>query len=135
MKLRAAGAWIWRDALALMERAERLQRQFSRVGASAPPCWEPPVDVLESDTALIVHAALPGVPAATVVVGLEAEGVTITGVRPFPGPRAARLHRIEIPYGRFERQLALPMQALELASRELADGCLVLVFRKLKDFP
>jgi HSP20 family molecular chaperone IbpA len=44
------------------------------------------------------------------------------------------LHRIEIPYGRFERQIALPLAdpyaPLELVAKNLADGVLTLVFKK-----
>lgn len=117
-----------------MELAERLHRQFCRVGATSAPCWEPPVDVLESEEAVILHAALPGVPASEIALSLDSAGITIAGIRPFPGPRATCIHRIEIPYGRFERHVALPMDVLELAGRDLADGCLVLVFRKIKDY-
>ncbi len=43
-------------------------------------------------------------------------------------------HRIEIPYGRFERRLQLPLDdpyaALELARKTLADGVLTLIFRR-----
>jgi HSP20 family molecular chaperone IbpA len=116
-----------------MELAERLNRHFCRVGAESAQCWEPPVDILESEDALIIHAALPGVPASAVVVSLDSSGVTLAGVRPFPGPHSASIHRIEIPYGRFERHVCLPMDVLELAGQDLADGCLMLVFRKTED--
>lgn len=61
-----------------MEQAERLHRQFCRVGATSPQCWEPPVDVLESEVAVILHAALPGVPASAVVVSRDSAGIWLT---------------------------------------------------------
>jgi len=124
--------WMWSDAQSLLDQAERLQRQFFRLGASDPSCWEPPIDVIESQDALIVYVALPGVPAADIAVSLRPDGITVTGVRSPPARRAARVHRIEIPYGRFERHISLPMQALEPAGYELVDGCLLLTFNKSK---
>ena len=135
MRSRDPSSWMWGDALSLLEQAERLQRQFFRTGPAATRCWEPPVDVVEGEHAVFVHVALPGVPAADIVVGVEPGGITVSGVRGFPAPRAARIHRIEIPYGRFERHIPLPLHALEPVARELVDGCLVLTFRKLKETP
>lgn len=135
MKSRDPTAWMWGDALSLLEQAERLHRQFFRASPPDAQCWEPPVDVVESEDALIVHVALPGVPATAIVVGFERNGVTVSGVRGFPAPRALRIHRIEIPYGRFARRIPLPLHALEPAARELANGCLTLTFRKVKETP
>ena len=42
----------------------------------------------------------------------------------------ARIHRVEIPYGRFSRRVLLPNHRLELAGRRYADGCLTLTFAK-----
>ena len=42
----------------------------------------------------------------------------------------ARVHALEIPYGRFERRIGLPTQALTLTGRKLQDGCLTLTFSK-----
>jgi HSP20 family molecular chaperone IbpA len=123
---------MWSDAQSLLERAERLQRQFFHRAASDPACWEPPIDVVETQTALVVYVALPGVPAAGIAVSLRPDGITVSGVRPLPARLAARVHRIEIPYGRFERTVALPMQALDPAGYELVDGCLLLTFNKGK---
>lgn len=135
MRSRDLSFWMWGDSLSLLERAERLHRQFFRAGPVDSRCWEPPVDVVESEDAVFIHVALPGVPAAATDVTIDPGGITVSGVRGFPAARAARIHRIEIPYGRFERRIALPMHALEPATRQLLDGCLLLVFRKLKEVP
>jgi HSP20 family molecular chaperone IbpA len=37
---------------------------------------------------------------------------------------------VEIPYGYFERRIALPPETLELTSHELTNGCLMLRLRK-----
>ena len=116
----------------MLDRAERLQRQFFTHAADA---WEPPVDVIEAGDEIRMHIAMPGVPADSITIALDAGGVTVSALRAFPCREAdAQIHRIEIPYGRFERhiQMALddPYLPLELAGKQLADGVLTLTFRK-----
>ena len=56
----------------------------------------------------------------------------VVGERALPiGDKTGLIHRMEIPHGRFERHIQLPPGPLELGRRELADGCLVLVLRKV----
>lgn len=132
MKSRDLSNLMWTEALSLLEQADRLQRQFFRVGSTEAQVWEPPVDVFETADALVVQVALPGVAADTITIGIEDDAITISALRPFAGAAASssRIHRVEIPYGRFERRLALPMHILQLADRRHADGCLTLVFAK-----
>jgi len=57
--------------------------------------------------------------------------VVIKGVRRLPPlPRDTAVHRLEIPYGRFERRIRLAMAALRLTHSELAAGCLTLRLAK-----
>lgn len=135
MRSRDFSSWIWGDALALLEHAERLKRQVLRAGSGDAPHWEPPVDVIETATSVLVYVALPGVPADTLVVAFDPGGITVAGVRPMPCAANARIHRFEIPYGRFRRRIALPLHALEPESSEFVDGCLVLTLHKLREAP
>ena len=135
MRSRDFSSWIWGDALSLLEHAERLHRQLLRAGPADAPHWEPPVDVIETAAAVLVYVALPGVPSDTLVVAFDPGGITVSGVRPMPCAANARIHRFEIPYGRFRRRIALPLHALEPASSTLADGCLVLTLNKLREAP
>ena len=132
MSPRDLSTWMWGEALSLLEQADRLHRQFVRASLSEAQSWEPPVDVMESEEAVIIHVALPGVPSEAVALDFDPCGITVSGVRAFPATAAARIHRIEIPYGRFLRRIPLPMQALEPAAQKLVDGCLVLTFSKTK---
>jgi HSP20 family protein len=71
------------------------------------------------------------VSAEDIKIALDASGVAISALRRFPcRDDASRVHRIEIPFGRFERRLGLPLDALELSGKSLADGVLTLTFRK-----
>ncbi|HTK00250.1 MAG TPA: Hsp20/alpha crystallin family protein [Bordetella sp.] len=135
MRSRDLTSWMWGDALSVLEQAERLQRQFFRACAADPHVWEPPIDVIETVDAVIVHIALPGVPSSAVTVRYQADGVSVSGIRRLPASRAAHIHRVEIPYGRFERRIVLPLAALEPTTPEMSDGCLVLTLRKRKETP
>jgi HSP20 family molecular chaperone IbpA len=91
--------------------------------------------VIESETQVEVHVALPGVAPGSITILLEAGGVVVSALRAFPCRESgASIHRIEIPYGRFERRIALPLGdpyiALELAAKQLLDGVLILTFRR-----
>ncbi len=44
--------------------------------------------------------------------------------------RAARILPLEIAYGRFQRRIGLPLQALTLANQRMQDGCLTLTFSR-----
>jgi HSP20 family molecular chaperone IbpA len=123
---------MWGEALSMLDRAQRLQRQFFTHDVVA---WEPPVDIVEAGDALQVHVALPGVAADAITIALDPSGVTISALRAFPCRNdSGRIHRLEIPYGRFERHIGLPLgdpyTPLELAGKVLADGVLTLTFRR-----
>jgi HSP20 family molecular chaperone IbpA len=123
---------MWADACELLDRADRLQRQFFRPAvAAAGASWEPPADVFESARALWVVVALPGVPAEQIELRVDGGTIVVAGARPLPTEvRGAAIHRLEIPAGRFERRIHLPPGRYELAERRYADGCLSLVLRK-----
>ena len=124
---------MWREACELLDQADRMHRQFFRLAVSGRTraVWEPPVDVFENEREFIIVAALPGVSAERVEITLEA-GVLVLraeGRIPFAGACGA-VRRLEIPYGYFERRIPLPNLALEAATREFRDGCLILRLRK-----
>jgi HSP20 family protein len=125
--------WMWNEAYALIERATRLHRHAFQPGLlSAPlPSWEPPIDVFETDRAVLIIAALPGVEPEELKVELDGNEVIISGLRRLPmTSRETAIHRLEIPCGRFERRIRLEMGRLELDRSELASGCLSLHLTK-----
>lgn len=126
--------WMWARALEMLDEAERLQKQFFRLGRSATrrPAWEPPVDIFESGGALHIVVALPGVNAERLQVFSDRTELVVSGERPFPSEEGAgTIHRLEIPYGHFERRIQGLPPGLSLTRNELRDGCLFLTFRKL----
>ena len=133
MSSRNSTDWMWSQACALIDEAERMHRQFFRLGVSerAQAVWEPPVDVFEDDREIVVVVALPGVAAEAVEVAMEPGAVVVRAQArfPFAGPDHV-VRRLEIPYGNFERRIPLPLAHLEAGTRESANGCLVLRLAK-----
>jgi HSP20 family protein len=127
-------AWMWAEACQLLEQAERMHRQFFRLYAPRGPrtAWEPPVNVFEDDEHYSIVVALPGVPAECVEVLLDSSSVLVRASCDIPlGANARTIHRLEIPYGYFERRIQLPALPFHVVQRELANGCLLLTLRKL----
>lgn len=127
-------AWMWDEALHALERAERRHRQFYGLTLAArrtEPLWEPPVDVFESEAQILVCIALPGVAPESVRVEIGPTGLSVSADRPLPAELAAmRVRRLEIPYGRFERQIELASGRYTLVERRSAEGCLTLRLTK-----
>ena len=118
--------WMWLQALELADQAERLQRSFLRyVGPGADSAnWEPPVDIHETDSGLVLLFALPGVAPEDIEVRLDRAALTVTALRRLPSSRDAVIRRLEIPHGRFVRQIALSGGALKIAESRYINGCL-----------
>lgn len=132
MASRNPTAWMWAEACQMLEQAERMHRQFFRLGTpGARVAWEPPVDVFESSGEIVIVVALPGVSPESVEVLYEPRGIIVRAERRIPVSEPGyAIGRLEIPYGCFERRLALPMDELEAGTRSWVDGCLVLTLRK-----
>ncbi len=133
MPLRDFESWMWAEACEMLDRADRLHRQFFRPAAlhARRPTWEPPVDVYETPGEFIIMIALPGVAPEHMSVLLEGSHLLISGQRHLPIRAEADIRRLEIPYGRFERCIELPSGHFELGSRELVKGCLLITLRKI----
>jgi HSP20 family molecular chaperone IbpA len=125
--------WMWAEACAMLERVEQMHRQFFRPGLPGmqAAAWQPPIDVFETADGLRIVVALPGVEIQDIDIATEQDGLVISGVRHLPSvARGAAIQRLEIPYGRFERQVRLPAGRFELGHPELAHGCLFITLAK-----
>ncbi|MBV9891045.1 MAG: Hsp20/alpha crystallin family protein [Rhizobacter sp.] len=123
---------MWSRACELIAEAERLHRQFFRLAAvETAPAWEPPIDVFEDEREVVLVVAMPGVAAERVEVAHDGATLLVRGTRALPvdGGRF-RIRQLEIPYGAFERRVALPAGSFEVGRPELVQGCLVLRLAK-----
>jgi len=133
MRRRNTGFWIWAEALDLLRNAERLQQRFvARETLHRVPCWEPAVDMYQQNGELTLFVALPGVGPRQFEVIIEGAVLIVHGNRPIPSAlQRAAIHRLEIPYGRFERRISLPQGNFRVHRQFIEDGCLVLVLHHL----
>lgn len=78
--------WMWSEACEMLARAERMHREFFRPARTKAhvPAFEPPVDVLETDRAVLVFIALPGVDPERVEVVIEDGCLLVAGLRILP---------------------------------------------------
>jgi HSP20 family protein len=125
--------WMLSDAIETLARAERLHQQFLNLQPLAgvrEPSWEPPIDVLETDREILILIALPGVDPNEVEALLENGMLVVSGRRTLPVElRNARILRLELPQGRFERRIGLPAGRYAI-TRFAAHGCIGLRLAK-----
>jgi len=125
--------WMWSEACDMLARAERLHREMfrpRRLGLPGP-VWEPPVDVIETDHAVLVLVALPGVDPDRVEATLQGAELVVAGMRVLPPElRTAIIHRLELPQGQFERRIRLPAGRYASVRRSTANGCILITLEK-----
>jgi HSP20 family protein len=125
--------WMLSEAIDSLARAERLRQQFFSLQPTAntrESSWEPPIDVLETEREVLILVALPGVDPDQVEAVIEDGMLIISGRRVLPVElRNARIHRLELPQGRFERRIMLPTGRY-VVSRFAVNGCVGLRLSK-----
>jgi HSP20 family molecular chaperone IbpA len=132
MAYRERGGGLLEEAFEMLRDADRMHRRFFTLAVDrGGACWEPPLDMVENERGLTISVALPGVNPDAVEVRTDGTSLTVIGARPLPAGPGAVIHRLEIPYGRFERRINLPGGTFEVLSKQLADGCLVLQLHRL----
>jgi HSP20 family protein len=126
-------SWMWAEACARLDEAERRHRRFYELlsGPAAAPVWEPPANILAVGPDIEVTVALPGARAEDVVAQVMPSGLLIeTTVSPPAFGAAAEVVRLEIPYGRMRRRIDLPAGSYELLELKLDRGYLFLRLRE-----
>jgi HSP20 family protein len=123
---------MWSEAFEALARAELMHRHFlPPSGSGAPVTWEPPVDILETEHAVLVLVALPGVDFEEVKAVINHGELLISGSRAYPEEmRTAIIHRLELPQGRFERRIHLPAGRYSAIHRSHSNGHMLITLQK-----
>jgi HSP20 family protein len=122
-------SWMWAEACALLDEAERRHRRFYELLAvpSPVPVWEPPANIFARGTEVHVMVALPGARSEDVVAQVTASGLLIEANVPPPAFEAGvEVVRLEIPYGRMRRRIELPPGTYTVLENRLDRGYLFL---------
>ncbi len=79
------------------------------LGYQQERCFNPPMDIYETEDHLVVVMEVAGMNAEDFHVTFEKELLFISGVRTESSShRKSRLHQMEIDYGKFQRTLRIP---------------------------
>lgn len=103
-----------RDIPSLRDEMNRLLNEFWGKGLSAEGTWSsgawmPPVDIYESDDALVVKAELPGFSKEDITVELKNNTLMLRGERKREAEmKEGNYHRMERTCGVFQRSFVLP---------------------------
>ena len=87
---------------------DAVNRLFSEPAQTRP--WAPPVDILETENALVLKADLPDVNLKDIQIEIEHGTLTVKGERNFEKVegKGAGYHRVERSYGEFVRCFSVP---------------------------
>jgi HSP20 family protein len=122
-------SWMWAEACALLDEAERRHRRFYELLAvpSPVPVWEPPANIFARGAEVHVMVALPGARSEDVVAQVTPSGLLIEANVPPPAFEAGvEVVRLEIPYGRMRRRIELPPGTYTVLENRLDRGYLFL---------
>lgn len=116
---------------------ELVRQSWGARTSSASTGWQPCCDMVETDEAIIVEIELPGVDRQDVSIDVHDDILRITGERRTTVEQRGRhYHRTERQYGRFERQLRLPLGVdREAIQAEFRTGILTLTLPKHRRTP
>jgi len=83
--------------------------------------------MFETEDGFRILVALPGIRPEQITLLVENAGLVLQTERAPPSaPGTLNIHRLEIPYGIFERRIELPPGRYTLREQRMADGCLEL---------
>jgi HSP20 family protein len=107
-------------------RAERGARDASESEPQSVP-----VNVFETDTELVVVAAMPGIEAGNIEIEAEDNYLTIRAEKRGPGQERLRYLRREWSYGPYERTIELPREVdIERANASYGNGIVTIALPK-----
>jgi HSP20 family protein len=96
--------------------------------------WRPLTDVMEDEDRLYINVEIAGMQHGEFHVTLSDRRLTVTGIRPLPSRVRVAYHQLEVRYGEFRTDVALPWTVdEENISARYADGFLYLELPRSKN--
>jgi HSP20 family protein len=117
---------------------DRLFHEVMQLGDGGLPMgeWQPAVDVVETPTAVLILAEVPGFAASDLVLQVRGRQITLSGTKTTRLPEAQRIkfHCMERGHGRFHREVQLfsPVNTHQ-GTAWLVDGLLTIELPKIQD--
>jgi HSP20 family protein len=127
-----------RDLLAQRDFERLFREAFSPLSGAtelSTRSWAPPVDIYETEDAIVLKAELPGVDPNDVEVRVEDNNLYLKGERKFEKEvKEQNYHRVERSYGTFARSFSLPNSiSADKVKAEFKDGLLTLTMPKREE--
>lgn len=98
--------------------------------------WQPSIDIVETSTAVLILAEVPGFGAADLSVEVRGTRIALSGVKntSMPNAQTIKFHCMERGHGRFFREIQiLSAVNTHLGSARLEDGLLTIELPKIQD--
>ena len=109
---------------------DAVTRMLSEPRATRP--WSPAVDILETESEIVLKADVPDIDENDIDVRVENQTLTLKGERRFEQEDKAKgFHRIERSYGKFVRSFSVPSSVeADKVSAEYKNGVLTVTLPK-----
>lgn len=123
----------FKDLLSIQERINKIfDETASKESLSAHSDWDPPVDIFETDTDIILTIELPGLKEEDIDIQVNEGILTIKGIKKIPYKKDKNsFYRLERPYGKFSKSFNLPNTVdINKINANLKDGILTIIIRK-----
>jgi len=124
-------AFDWRAARELLALRARLKDVVEQAIMPATPevlsgvaSFQPPSDIWETPSEIVVEVELPGLNAGDLDLRLDGDTLVLSGQLPPDEEAGSTYLRIERPRGRFMRTIALPVPAAGPPAATLENGVL-----------
>ena len=136
----ALASWTpYRDLVTVRDEMNRVFNEVFNRGSNDDStwysgAWSPPVDIYETDDALVMKAELPGFSKDDISIEMKENTLVIKGERKHEDEvKEGNYHRIERSYGAFQRAFMLPMTVdQEKVKASYKDGILELRLPKVQ---
>ncbi len=105
-----------------------------KTGFAGEEEWQPPIDVVETESELIVNVEIPGVDPKDIGVSLSGDTLFIEGEKkPETDEKEEDHHLVERNYGSFTRSIHLPVEVQsDKVSASHKNGVLTVILPKLE---
>lgn len=125
----------FRDMTVLQDRINRLFNESAgRTENASSRTWSPVVDIIETESDLVVRAELPGMNRDDIDIEVTGESLNIKGERKFDEESKENYIRVERPYGPFQRSFSIgvPVQP-DKVKASYRDGLLEVIIPKAEE--
>ena len=129
------------NGIALMEGTQQgnvsgvLSDFLQSQGMNMNDFWQPSVDIVETSTTITVYINIPGIKNNSIDVDFFNNRIIVTGERKKPFSDRSTIVKNEIIYGRFERQIIIPVSVTSRDSVKInsKNGVLVIIIDKERE--